>query len=115
MIKTTSPDDIIFDSIRLQELPVSDFEGWGGRGRIALVGDAAHAMRPASGQGGSMAFEDALMMCRLFCQATTFSSTAPVCTAQGLREVLKSSKSMEILREFENSRIPRVRAVQYIV
>src|SRR3569623_829409 len=49
-------------------LPVFDtskpLQGWGGTGRITLIGDAAHAMRPASGQGGSMAFEDAYLLCR---------------------------------------------------
>jgi 2-polyprenyl-6-methoxyphenol hydroxylase-like FAD-dependent oxidoreductase len=28
-------------------------------GRVIIIGDAAHAMSPASGQGGSIAFEDA--------------------------------------------------------
>ena len=32
------------------------------RGRLVLVGDAAHAMSPTSGQGASMAFEDAVVL-----------------------------------------------------
>jgi FAD-dependent urate hydroxylase len=34
------------------------------RGRMIIVGDAAHAASPASGQGASMALEDAVMLAR---------------------------------------------------
>ncbi|MFD4429750.1 FAD-dependent monooxygenase, partial [Nocardia sp. NPDC058497] len=34
-------------------------------GRIALVGDAAHAMTPNLGQGGCQALEDAVVLARL--------------------------------------------------
>ncbi|GAA2774362.1 FAD-dependent oxidoreductase [Saccharopolyspora taberi] len=33
-------------------------------GRIALIGDAAHAASPATGQGASMAFEDAVVLAK---------------------------------------------------
>jgi 2-polyprenyl-6-methoxyphenol hydroxylase-like FAD-dependent oxidoreductase len=35
------------------------------RGRVVLIGDAAHASSPMMGQGGSMALEDALVMAEL--------------------------------------------------
>jgi len=35
------------------------------RGRIVLIGDAAHASSPMMGQGGSMAMEDALVLAQL--------------------------------------------------
>jgi salicylate hydroxylase len=38
-------------------------ENWG-RGRIQLVGDAAHAMLPNAGQGACQAFEDAYILAR---------------------------------------------------
>jgi 2-polyprenyl-6-methoxyphenol hydroxylase-like FAD-dependent oxidoreductase len=34
------------------------------KGRVALVGDAAHAMGPHSGQGGAMAMEDAIVLAK---------------------------------------------------
>jgi salicylate hydroxylase len=41
--------------------PITD--NWG-RGRIQLIGDAAHAMVPSAGQGACMAFEDAYILGR---------------------------------------------------
>jgi 2-polyprenyl-6-methoxyphenol hydroxylase-like FAD-dependent oxidoreductase len=41
---------------------------WGGCGRVTLVGDAAHAMRPTDGYGGSMAMEDAAVLGRIIRQ-----------------------------------------------
>ena len=46
---------------RMHELPA--MPRWS-NGRVALLGDAAHAMSPSAGQGASMAFEDAMMLAR---------------------------------------------------
>lgn len=35
------------------------------KGRVILIGDAAHAVSPNAGQGASMALEDALMLAKL--------------------------------------------------
>jgi 2-polyprenyl-6-methoxyphenol hydroxylase-like FAD-dependent oxidoreductase len=40
------------------------------RGRIALLGDAAHAMTPNLGQGGCQAIEDAIVLARVLSQTT---------------------------------------------
>ncbi|GIH63220.1 FAD-dependent oxidoreductase [Microbispora siamensis] len=55
LIEATSPDDIYVDPIARLAEPLPSFA----TGRIALLGDAAHAMSPDLGQGASQAFEDA--------------------------------------------------------
>jgi 2-polyprenyl-6-methoxyphenol hydroxylase-like FAD-dependent oxidoreductase len=61
--ETHDPTDLTWST----ELAVVDLEanGWGLQGRVVLVGDAAHAIRPASGLGGSLAFEDATCLSRM--------------------------------------------------
>ncbi|NNH68830.1 NAD(P)-binding protein [Nocardia uniformis] len=60
------------------------------RGRVALLGDAAHAVSPSSGQGASMAFEDALEL------------------ARGLRD---TDKVPTALAAYENARRDRVERI----
>jgi 2-polyprenyl-6-methoxyphenol hydroxylase-like FAD-dependent oxidoreductase len=59
-------------------------------GRVALIGDAAHAMSPSAGQGASMAMEDAMVL------------------AMSLRDV---EDPAEAFRTFERIRRPRVAKV----
>mmetsp|Transcript_8802 Transcript_8802/g.19752 ORF Transcript_8802/g.19752 Transcript_8802/m.19752 type:complete len:404 (-) Transcript_8802:127-1338(-) len=80
------------------ELPEDGSKGWGGRGRVLFVGDSAHAMRPASGLGGALAFEDAAVLCRLLKSSGSGS--------------LETKLSAEALvREFEASRFDRVKMI----
>jgi salicylate hydroxylase len=65
-------------------------ENWG-RGRIQLIGDAAHAMLPNAGQGACQAFEDAYIL------------------AQWLEAC---RDPVEAFANFRRVRIPRVHAVQ---
>lgn len=65
---------------------------WTG-GRIALLGDACHPMRPFMAAGGAMAIEDAAILSRCVC---TFADPA------------------EAFRSYEATRIDRVGAVQRI-
>ncbi len=44
------------------------------RGRVGLVGDAIHAPAPSSGQGASMALEDAVVMASSLAAATTIEA-----------------------------------------
>lgn len=62
-----------------------------GRGRIQLIGDAAHAMLPNAGQGACQAFEDAYILSRWL-----DAEADPV----------------EAFERFREVRIPRVHAVQ---
>ena len=68
---------------------------WGGRGRITLIGDAAHAVRPTSGLGGSLAFEDAALLARYLARSDTRDSAS----------------IEEQLRAFEKIRLPRCKSI----
>ena len=50
-----------------------DQEEWH-RGRVVLIGDAAHATSPMMGQGGGMAVEDAYVLAACLCSADTVQS-----------------------------------------
>jgi salicylate hydroxylase len=65
-------------------------QNWG-RGRIQLIGDAAHAMLPNAGQGACQAFEDAYVLARWL---------------DACRD------PVEAFANFRRIRIPRVHAVQ---
>jgi 2-polyprenyl-6-methoxyphenol hydroxylase-like FAD-dependent oxidoreductase len=66
-------------------------ENWG-RGRIALIGDAAHAMLPNAGQGASQSFEDAYILARWL--------------------AAEPDDPVVAFRQFRRIRMPRVHAVQ---
>jgi 2-polyprenyl-6-methoxyphenol hydroxylase-like FAD-dependent oxidoreductase len=53
----------------MMNLPVNG--GWGGRNRVTLIGDAAHACRPTHAQGANMAFEDCAVLCQMLIAART--------------------------------------------
>jgi len=79
------------------QLPDDGTNGWGGKGRVTLIGDAAHAMRPASGLGGAMAFEDSVVLCRLL---------------KDKGSLLETRDGADVLvREFESSRFERVKRI----
>ncbi len=52
-----SPDDVVYTAVEEVQLPLP----WS-RGRVLLIGDAAHASTPYMGQGGAMALEDAVVL-----------------------------------------------------
>lgn len=84
------------------ELPADGSNGWGGKGRVLFVGDSAHAMRPASGLGGAMAFEDAVVLCRLLKSSS----------GRSYGSLLQTKQSAEaFVREFEASRFDRVKTI----
>ena len=60
-------------------------------GRVALIGDAAHAVSPNSGQGASLALEDAL------CLAQTLRGAVPAPRAFAQFEALRRERVENII------------------
>ncbi|CAI5524213.1 unnamed protein product [Closterium sp. Naga37s-1] len=85
LVKATPPDLIL--ERRVLDLPSLPF--WV-KGRTALLGDAAHAVTPALGQGANLAFEDA---------------------AQLVECLRANSLVSDALHSFQSIRMPRVQAV----
>jgi 2-polyprenyl-6-methoxyphenol hydroxylase-like FAD-dependent oxidoreductase len=61
LLDATDPDAVLRNDIIELAAPLPSFVD----GRVALVGDAAHAMTPNLGQGGNLALEDAVTLARL--------------------------------------------------
>lgn len=62
------------------------------RGRVALLGDAAHAMSPSSGQGASLAAEDGLVL------------------ARSLRDVADVPEALAVYEQTRRNRVERIAA-----
>lgn len=78
---------------QISENPICDrlpLKSWS-KGRITLLGDAAHAMSPSIGQGANSTFEDAYELALCFSQASTIE---------------------EALTNYEQRRIPRTTLIQ---
>jgi len=89
---THQKSDLTWSS-EMKVVDLTTREGWGGKGRITLVGDAAHALRPVTGIGGGLAFEDAALLGHHLAECT-------------------SAKNIETqLRAFEQRRLPRCRSL----
>ncbi|MFH8613080.1 FAD-dependent monooxygenase [Streptomyces sp. NPDC018029] len=58
LIAAAANEDILRNDVRQLTTPLAAYH----RGRVALVGDAAHAMTPSLGQGGNQAIEDAVVL-----------------------------------------------------
>ncbi|GHH28570.1 FAD-dependent monooxygenase [Streptomyces lanatus] len=58
ILAAARPDDVLRHDVHHITEPLPAYH----RGRVALIGDAAHAMQPTLGQGGNQAIEDAIVL-----------------------------------------------------
>jgi 2-polyprenyl-6-methoxyphenol hydroxylase-like FAD-dependent oxidoreductase len=88
IVETTPAEDVV----RLEVYVRPKTPHWT-TGRVALLGDAAHAMEPSGGQGSAQAIEDAVVLAR--------------CLARG-------SQPSASLHEYERLRVLRVRLIRRV-
>lgn len=58
ILDAAGPEDILRNDVHQAAVPLPAFH----RGRVAVLGDAAHAMSPTLGQGGNQTIEDAVVL-----------------------------------------------------
>jgi 2-polyprenyl-6-methoxyphenol hydroxylase-like FAD-dependent oxidoreductase len=66
----TRPEQVFYTSVEEVHLPLP----WS-RGRVLLIGDAAHSSSPFMGQGGAMALEDAVLLAEMLDGAADVPTT----------------------------------------
>lgn len=57
----TTPEHVVYTAVEEVHLPLP----WS-KGRIGIIGDAAHSSTPFMGQGGAMAIEDSVVLAEMF-------------------------------------------------
>ncbi|AOS64983.1 FAD-dependent monooxygenase [Actinoalloteichus hymeniacidonis] len=92
VIAATPAREVLHHDIAFLGRPLSSYV----RGRVALLGDAAHAMTPHLGQGACQAIEDAVVLASVLSRVTDVEDPQAVTTA---------------LADYDRLRLPRTQAV----
>jgi 2-polyprenyl-6-methoxyphenol hydroxylase-like FAD-dependent oxidoreductase len=80
-----TPEDLILRNDIVDREPLQNWT----RGRVTLLGDAAHAMTPNLGQGACQAIEDAVVLARCISENATVSEALKTYESQRLRRANK--------------------------
>jgi len=95
LIASATPDTVIRTDLSCLDTPLPAFH----RGRIALLGDAAHAMTPFLGQGACQAIEDAMVLAHVVSEAADPSAGLAGYTAARLpRATMIARRSRQVGR-----------------
>jgi len=86
IVTATRPDEMRLDEL-FDRAPLSEW----GRGRVTLLGDAAHPMLPHAGQGAAQALEDAVALGR------AFTSPGDVDAARRRYERVRIARTSEVV------------------
>nr|AKT95177.1 zeaxanthin epoxidase [Haematococcus lacustris] len=97
LIRATPEEDVLRRDI-YDRAPIFKWA----QGRVALMGDSAHAMQPNLGQGGCMAMEDAFQLA---------NDIAAMAEKAGQQGALGPLAVQQCLRRYQDQRIMRVSAI----
>jgi 2-polyprenyl-6-methoxyphenol hydroxylase-like FAD-dependent oxidoreductase len=102
ILAALTPAQLLHQDVEELSVPLPAFD----RGRLALIGDAAHAMTPDLGQGGGMAIEDAVVLAHVLADPDT-----PVIAALGEYTRQRLARTTQVARR--SRRAGRITTVPY--
>ncbi|MFF3500793.1 FAD-dependent monooxygenase [Streptomyces sp. NPDC003247] len=88
ILAATRPEDVLRHDVHHLAEPLPAFH----RGRVALVGDAAHAMPPSLGQGGNQAVEDAVVLAHHCADLPAYTAARLPRTTAVTRQALRTAR-----------------------
>jgi 2-polyprenyl-6-methoxyphenol hydroxylase-like FAD-dependent oxidoreductase len=102
----TTPDQLIHNDIA--DLPKHPWY----KGRVLLIGDAAHATTPNMGQGAAMAIEDAAVLCEMLAPGDSWADLMPKFSARReprVRFIVDQSRRIGRIGQIENPTLASIR------